>query len=542
MLWKCLDTIRLVCAITQTGIALVLLSSAARLATAQNCKVVHHPSPSQAYTAFLAGDFPLAAKLYQSALATNAGDEDATIGLVHALLRLYKVQEAADALQASTRSPESPGLMTLRGEVELRQGEPWKAVKTAVASQALDSCNPRTLFLLSRVENLNSQFAIARKTLTAAHKLDSEDPEIRAEWIKTLPIEQRIAEWEAYLAAPRGDSAVDRTNLQTDLTHLKSWASGPRATCTMVSTATNAEVPFVPIVGGGNSHLTIAFGLTVKVNGHDTRLAIDTSYNARLPIEGGSGILISKAAAHHAGLAPIYQNDVPGTGGQAPRSGFVGIADSISVGDVEFHNCAVQAMDVNFPNGAEGIVGLEVLSPYLITLDFQARKLILETLPARPKEMIATDGLYNRFIAPSMKDYSSMLTSGSDLIFPLSLNGNPPMLFLLDTAISYSAVSPQAASLLTTGHKDLKLEDRNARSNWNVISLNGDQALSFAGVSLKESPIVPFDTAAFTDDSGMEIFGLVGLKTLSRTTIHLDYRDGLVKFDFDPARKSPFLF
>lgn len=96
--------------------------------------------------------------------------------------------------------------------------------------------------------------------------------------------------------------------------------------------------------------------------------------------------------------------------------------------------------------------------------------------------------------------------------------------------------------MLTTGHKDLKLEDRNARANWNVISLNGDQAMSFAGVSLKESPIVPFDTAAFTDDSGTEISGLIGLKTLSRMTIHIDYRDGLVKFDFDPSRKSPLLF
>lgn len=541
MLWNCLDGRRFYCAIVRTGIALVLLSSAARSTIAQNCKAVHRPAASDAYTAFLAGDFPLAAKLYQSALAKNAGDEDATIGLVHALLRQQKVQEAADALQANTKSPESPALMTLRGEVELRQGEPWKAVKTAIASQTLDSCNPRTLFLLSKVENLNSQFAIARKTLLAAHKLDPEDPEIRAEWIKTLPVEQRIAELEAYVAAPRGDSKDDRTNLQTDLTHLKAWAAGPRASCKMVSTAASAEVPFVPIVGGG-SHLTVAFGLTVKVNGHDTRLAIDTSYNARLPVDGGSGILISKAAAHRAGLAPVYQNDVPGTGGQAPRSGFVAIADSISVGDVEFHNCALQAMDVNFPNGAEGIVGLEVLSPYLITLDFQAKKLNLEMLPPRPVEMIATDGLYNRFIAPSMKDYASMLISGSDMILPVSIHENPPMLFVLDTAISYSAVSPQAASMLTTGHKDLKLEDRNARANWNVISLNGDQAMSFAGVSLKESPIVPFDTAAFTDDSGTEISGLIGLKTLSRMTIHIDYRDGLVKFDFDPSRKSPLLF
>jgi len=524
------------------GIALALFSSTARLAIAQSCKVVHHPPPTDADTAFLAGDFAKAAGLYKSALGKDAGDQDATIGLVHTLLRQFKVQEAADALKAYTKSPEPPALMTLRGEVELRQGEPCKAAKTAVASQGLDPCNSRTLFLLSRVENLNSQFAIARKTLTTAHKIDSEDPEIRAEWIKTLPIEQRITEWDAYLSAPRGDSADERTNLQTDLNHLKSWAAGPRASCTMVSTAANAEVPFVPIVGAGNTHQTIAFGLTVKINNRETRLAIDTSYNARLPIEGGSGILISKTAAHHAGITPVYQNDVPGTGGQAPRSGFVGIADTLSVGDVVFHNCAVQSMDVNFPNGAEGIVGLEVLSPFLITLDFQAKKLILETLPARPTEMKAADGLYNRFWAPSMKDYAPLLISGSDMVLPVSVNGSPLMPFVLDTAISYSAVTPQAASLLTTGHKDLKLEDRKAIANWNVISLSGDQVLNFAGVSLKESPIYPFDTAAFTDDSGMEIFGLIGLKTISRTTIHIDYRDGLVKFDYDPARKSPFLF
>jgi hypothetical protein len=542
MLWNCLDGRRFCRAFVPTCIALVLVSSVARLGIAQSCKVVHHPPASDADTAFLAGDFAKAAGLYKSALGKDAGDQDATIGLVHALLRQFKVQEAADALKAYTKSPEPPALMTLRGEVELRQGEPWTSVKTAAASQALDPCNPRNLFLLSRLADLNSQFAMARKTLTAAHKIDSEDPEIRAEWIKTLPIEQRITEWDAYLAASMGESADERTNLQTDLNHLKAWAAGPRGACTMVSTVANAEIPFVPIVGMGNTHLTIAFGLPVKINNHETRLVIDTSYNPRLPIEGGSGILISKAAAHHAGVAPIYQNDVPGTGGQAPRSGFVGIADSISVGDVEFHNCAVQAMDVNFPNGAEGIVGLEVLSPFLTTLDFQAKKLILETLPARPKEMTATDGLYNRFWAPSMKDYTPMLTSGSDMILPVSVNGSPLMPFVLDTAISYSAVTPQAASLLTTGHKDLKLEDRKAMASWNVITLTGDQVLNFAGVSLKESPIVPFPTEAFTDDSGIEIFGLIGLKTISRTTIHIDYRDGLVKFDYDPARKSPFLF
>ncbi|MGH9519140.1 MAG: hypothetical protein ACRD2D_05795, partial [Terriglobales bacterium] len=51
-----------------------------------------------------------------------------------------------------------------------------------------------------------------------------------------------------------------------------------------------------------------------------------------------------------------------------------------------------------------------------------------------------------------------------------------------------------------------------------------------------------FDTIRFTDDPGTEISGLMGLRALSRFTIHLDYRDGLVRFDYDPKRHSPILF
>lgn len=541
MFWKCFNVRILARVLVRTGFAFVLLSLATRSLFADSCPVVHHPSPSEADTAFLAADFSKAAGLYQAGLVKSPGDADLTIGLVHSLLQQFKVQEAADALQASGKSaPELPAMMTLRGEVEFRQGDPWKAAKTALTSQALDPCNPRTMLLLSKLEVLNSQYATARKMLIKAHQIDSEDPEIRTAWIDALPVEQRIQEREAYLAAPRGDRAEDRNRLQIDLDHLKAWAAASPNPCTMVSTAATAEIPFVPILS--NTDRVIAFGLSVKVNNHAARLAIDTSYNARLPIDGVSGLLISRAAAQHSGLKPIYQNDVPGTGSQGPRGGFVGIADSISIGEVEFHNCAVQVMDVNFPNGAEGVIGLEVLSSYLITLDYPAKKLTLQTLPPRPQEMVATNGLYNRYTAPAMKDFTPFFRSGTDIILPLSLNGKPPMLFVLDTALEPSAVSPAAAYELTTGQRDLKLEDRTAKSKWNVINLNGDLDLNFAGVSLKESPIIPFDTSAFTDDSGMEISGMVGLKTLSRMAVHIDYRDGLLKFDFDPARKSLLLF
>jgi hypothetical protein len=46
----------------------------------------------------------------------------------------------------------------------------------------------------------------------------------------------------------------------------------------------------------------------------------------------------------------------------------------------------------------------------------------------------------------------------------------------------------------------------------------------------------------FTDDAGMEIYGMIGLHTLSHMTLPIDYRDGLVKFDYDPKRKGPLVY
>ena len=66
-----------------------------------NCAIVHHSAPSEANTAYLAGDFNKAEGLYQAALTKNPGDADLAIGLVHTLLREQKLVDAVAAVQAS---------------------------------------------------------------------------------------------------------------------------------------------------------------------------------------------------------------------------------------------------------------------------------------------------------------------------------------------------------------------------------------------------------------------------------------------------------
>jgi len=517
------------------------MALAAQPLRAQNCAALHHSPPSAAETAYLAGDYAKAVGLYQAALAKSPGDTDLTAGLVHILLRQQKVMEAADALQASIgSSSKSPTLMTLRGEVELREGDPREAAEAALASETLYPCNPRTMLLLSRLESLNSQYATAYRLLMSAHKVDPEDPEIRAAWIRMLPSMQRIAELETYLASPEGDSPEETQELQTELTHLKTWAAGPRKTCTVTSQTASSELPLVSIQNERGT--TIAFGLDVRVNGHIVRLAIDTSYNARLPIDGVSGLLINESDAKHWKLEPIYQNEVPGVGPQGARAGYVAYADSISMGGIEFHNCAVQVMKDNFSNNARGLIGMDVLAQYLVTFDFPKKKLMLDPLPPRPQNVAHVNGFYDRTMVPEMKDYIPVYRSGTDVILPLAVNNKWPMLFVADTAIPFSALSPEATSVVRTGHRDAKYEAGGTPKAENYDFRARNIEYNFAGLPWTDPTMAGFDTIRFTDDAGTEVSGLMGLRALSRLTVHLDYRDGLVKFDYDPKRHSPLLF
>jgi len=373
--------------------------------------------------------------------------------------------------------------------------------------------------------------------LAGAHQLDPEDSEIRAAWMRTLPAAQQIPEMESYLAAPRGDSAEDLADLRTDLDELKKWAEAPRKPCTLASQRASAEIPLSEIrsIRGFSSYTA----LDVKVNDHRVRLSIDTSYNARLPIEGVSGLLIQRSAAAHMGLKPLFQNPVPGTGSQGPRSGYVAYADSISVGGIEFRDCAVQVMSGEYWNDADGSMSMSLLSDFLVTLDYPTHKLILGPLPARPGGTSAS-GLEDRYIAPEMKDYTAVYRSGSDLILPGAANGKFPMLFLLDTAVGYSFLSPSAAHEVAEGHRDSKYEVRATGSKVDTAFSGGDVTLSFARLNQYITHIASFDTWMFSKDTGMEISGLIGDATLRGLTIRIDYRDGLVKLDYDPKRAGAF--
>ncbi len=535
---------------------------------ALSCSVVKHPAPTDADKALIAADYDKAATLYRASLEKQPGNADLTVGLVHALLRQQKIDEAQDAVKdALDASPKTAAFITLRGEVELAQGQPWLVEPTVVESYKIDPCNPRTRLLFAKVLELSSRYATARQQILIAHQFDPEDPEIRRMWIETLPLGQRITELESHLSAPTGDDPQELALLRAELDRMKKRAVEPAKSCRLVSATNSAEIPFIRLAGYAGH--TRAYGLDVAMNGKSTRLQIDTR---------GAGLSIYRSAADRVGLKRLGPEDKAG-GNPGEKPSFTAYADSIHIGNLEFHDCPVNVIDSASPfDDGDGMIGLDVFSDFMVTVDFPMRKLEVAPLPARPGEpalpaslkAIAADfdplesivepappsaagaqtaaaapapraiGPFDRVMAPEMKDYTQIYRAGHDLVLSTALDNEKIKLFIPDASAAGTNLSVSAALDLPKVHEDKSLEQPGPGGKTQKVFVVDEVTFNFAHVSQKLNGVVSADISQASKTDGMEISGLIGMNTLSLLTLHIDYRDGLLKADYVPGRGYKF--
>jgi hypothetical protein len=69
----------------------------------------------------------------------------------------------------------------------------------------------------------------------------------------------------------------------------------------------------------------------------------------------------------------------------------------------------------------------------------------------------------------------------------------------------------------------------------NVFS-GDDITLTFGSLRQRNLDIVAFDTSVISDSIGTEVSGILGFAMLRMLDIKIDYRDGLVEFNFDSKR------
>jgi predicted aspartyl protease/Tfp pilus assembly protein PilF len=527
-----------------------------RSALAISCKIAAVYEPSEADQAFLHSDYDRAVTLYQAQLQQKPSDPSLTASLAQVFLRQQKTKEAEDIVQKTlAQNPKSAILLTSLGEIQYREGTPWLAGATAGEAMKLDPCYPQLHLLNARLLRLNSYYASAAKEITTAHTLDPHNPRVRRSWLDTLPVKERIAELEAYLSTGGGDDPETTKSLHFYLDYLRQRLVEPHKACRLVSETEMATIGFAPMMRDANR--IRAFGLDVKFNDHNARLQIDT---------GASGLVISRSVANRAGLKQFSRMETGGIGSEGRKAAYTAFADDIKIGSLEFRDCQVDVIDQRNVVDSDGLIGMDVFSRFLITLDYPMRKLLLAPLPRRPEDTAplkptlettsgegdddssapaetqssaprpALAGPRDRYVAPEMKDWVHVYRIGHNLLLPASLNSSKQKMFILDTGAFSTTISPEVAREVTKVHTADNIKVHGISGQVDKVYTADSITFQFANVSQKVQDVVAFATPSISKGLNMEISGFIGYTALSQMTIDIDYRDGLMKFSYDPNR------
>jgi hypothetical protein len=475
----------------------------------------HATTPAEA--AYGQGKYEVAESLYLQALVGKPGDLELNFALVHTLLHEGRIADAwARADKAATEAPRSAGALTSLAEVQLRKGQPWLAAQTLDSAATADPCYARVHLIRSRIFRIDSMYASERAELDAAYRIDPSDPDIRRSWQHTVNPANDIVRIQESLATMPNLEPEIREKASASATAMMSLLSENSQTCQSPPIAAAVTLPLLA------SHETVkqinSFKIGVEFPKGKARLTVDTA---------ASGLYISRTLAESLGLQHA-EGAPPGTVQ----------ADTIHVGALEFRNCMVGVSDTPFAQGVDGFIGTDVFAPYLVSLNFPQEKLELEPLPHRPDEQKnALPG--DRFSGPSLKSYTPVYHKSQYLLVPVMIDRKDRRLFVLDTGIRLSTMTPEVAHAVS----GTRLNFTNS-----VPSVSGPPLhiyrdsfdLQFANLSLDHKDhILEFDPSTIEQSAGMEVAGMLGFDILQSLVIHIDYRDGLVGFDSPVAGLAP---
>jgi tetratricopeptide (TPR) repeat protein len=502
------------------------------------------------------GQFDAAIQKYQQFLTEKPNSAEAYAGLTRAYLKQKNVQLANETISKGVQVADGPAVRIALGEVYFRQGKIPEAELEWVNAINSGHLDARAYLGLVRVDKAMSLYKKAKDKIDKAHELDPNDPDIQRYWIETLSRRERIKNLEDYLANVKNDDAKTRQNIQHYLDYLKARQQGPQRSCKLMGNVTSTQTNLVPLARDP-VHMR-GVGLGVSVNGTKANLLLDT---------GASGIVIDRGIAEKSGLRKLSETSVWGIGDKGANAGWIGLADSIKIGELEFQNCPVTVMDKRSVADQDGLIGADVFSNFLVDIDIPGRKLRLSGLPKRPGDAnqaikLKTDkndaeseqaensdagagskpapppavGPFDAYVCPEMNSYTKVLRFGHQLLIPTKIGDAPSKLFMIDTGGFANTIDPAAAREVTKVHGDAYMKVKGVSGAVKNVYSADKAVLIFGNLRQENQDIVSFDMTQISDGVGTEISGALGFTTLYLLDIKIDYRDGLVNLSYDPNR------
>jgi len=492
------------------------------------CSVIRN-TPSDGDKALAKKDYDVALTFFRAAAAKDPASDEAQLGLVRSLAGKDQTDEAIKAAEAAiAKAPQSAVAQVAAGEAAFRDANFSGARDHANAAYKADHCEARAMDLIATLFSVTANFATEAKLLAMAHAIRPNDELILRDWIDSLPRKQREIELTRYLASPNALSPKDLEGYNAEQDHLKARRPGE---CRITSKSETAKVPFQPIYGESGPMRPEAYGLDVAFNGKKRRMQIDT---------GASGILLSPSAAKRLGLAPEIHLHTGGIGDEGDVESYLTHVASIQIGDVQFSDCMVEVLKKSKLD-VDGLIGLDVFEHWLATLDYVNTSLLLAPLPPRPGDTPTATGEpdedetpHDAIVPPGMSDWTHFIRIGHDILLPSAINSSTLHYIIADTGSSSTTLSTAFAKAAGKLHEEPDIQMMGISGKVKKTYSVDNATLSFGIFRLPKDSYLAIDMTSISHDEGTEVSGLVGLPTLSRLTITVDYRDNLIQLKYDP--------
>jgi predicted aspartyl protease len=461
---------------------------------------------------------------YEAALpllraAAGADPKNAAVraALLSSLTYEGKVDEAEDVFDsAATDFPDSAEVLAARGEFTFYMGDVYLARKLFGDSLKVRE-TARAVFGLSHMLLGSSMYRTGRIYVMRAHELDPKDALIMQAWIPYLTLEMRrevfgpFRNAHPWLYKHAATQAATSSEIRSELNRRKIFEldAEPKET----------TLHLIPLMISANKIYGMGLEFTIE-NGKRMTMLLDT---------GASGILVNQRAIDKIGLNHLGTMEVHGIGDQGARNGFASVAESCKIDTLHFKTCLLRVVEGKHPAGDEdGLIGTDFFSGYIIHIDFQRRLLHLIPQPAREPNPQG----YDRAPSSDEKDFTPIYRYGHQLMVPTRLNGKTWGLFLIDTGSGMSFVDTSFARLSTKVYGDSWRRVRGISGNVDKVFEADKAQLEFATFRQENLGLTSFNLNNSTEHAPVRMSGIFGFPLLSLFRLTIDYRNGLMKFDY----------
>jgi tetratricopeptide (TPR) repeat protein len=393
----------------------------------------------RANDALRSGDYETAEKQFREALAKDAHDKDARLGLSFALLKQRLLQDAYDhAARVILADPLSARAHALLGSTILASGDFHNSVEEFRTAVSIQEDEALAISGLAMVDFYENRLEAAVKGLRRAVSIDPAEPDYIFNLGQAAARSEKFKEaadcYERFLSiAPKTDT--DRRDRIRGLIDFLRYL-GKQNSLYVLTGESKTTVPFETVEGRPV--------LKVRVNNHREPL--------RFVLDTGSGMsVISEETARKLGLRSVARGGLArAVGGGGKFEIVYGFLSSLELGDVKVESVPVYIrhfFDSKTP--VDGYLGLSVISKFITSLDYGENIFMLR----RPSEANSRD-LWGVPISrnsllpapPGVLEIPLRTTSSGFLSGEVHLEGvEKPLNFIIDTGASVSVVSEKLA-------------------------------------------------------------------------------------------------